>query len=515
VRALPDPFAMAHGAIGAALEALVDGGVRLIVLDVVLPDRSYDHLRPGLDLALFRGLRRARDAGLVVALQPQRGGVRTVHPPFVEAAGAPAFGFALYPQDADGVVRRHEPALGAGGEKVPTLVGLAAERLQAPAHAGAIEWALGAPLDYLPLHEVAAGRHRERVRGRVVVVGTVESFHDRVPQPLNLAAWEGASATPPGVLLHAQALRTLLHGGMLRPAPAWTTALGIALGAALGALRAPVGRWLALALLLVGLAAAATWARLHGWQLVIAAAGLAGGAAVVVRSAIDAWWHRRERLRLTQTFGGYVSPQVLAAILDGRLAAREGRDRLAFLFADLRGFSGMSERLPPEDVLQLLNRYYAAVTPAIHRHGGTIDNFRGDGIMVMFGAPEPLANPAAAALAAGRALLAAVDELNEALAREGAEPLVAGVGVACGPAVFGDLGSADRKDYTAIGDAVVVAARLQDLARDLGFRLVATRQAIDEAGLADAAHAGFVSLGERTLKGHRAPVAVCGWTPAP
>ena len=177
---------------------------------------------------------------------------------------------------------------------------------------------------------------------------------------------------------------------------------------------------------------------------------------------------------------------------------------MAFLFADLRGFTALSERESPETVLDLLNRYYAAITPALHAHGGTIDNFRGDGVMVMFGAPEPLQRPEQAALAAAHAVLDAVATLNRRLAAEGRAPLQCAIGVAAGEAVFGDLGSAERKDYTALGDAVNVAARLQDVAREGGYALVVTAEVLERAG--EPAER-WLALGERPLRGH-SPVAL-------
>jgi len=521
IRALPDPFAMAHAELGAALEALARSGAALIVLDVILPDRSYDHLRPGLDLALFKGLRTARDAGLVVAIQAERGGVRSIFPPFVEAAGADSIAFALFEQDVDGIVRRFEPKLGPAGEVVPTVVSRIGERLRLPVHGGWIDWSLGPPFQYLPLHEVAqAGRRSDlaelsgRVRGKIAIIGSVEAHVDRLAQPIQLASWEASTATPPGVLVHAQAARTLLAGGMIRALPWPATVLALLAFAGLAFVPSLGLRWALLILAIAASALLGAWGLTRGWNLGWALAWIAGVVAVGVRTALDAWVHLRERQRVTRTFGGYVSPQVLRAILDGRIAPQDGRAELGFLFADLRGFTAMSEKNPPEQVLALLNRYFAAITPALHRHDGTIDNFRGDGVMVMFGAPEPLERPAAAAVQAARSVFEAVDRLNAELEREGKERLALGIGVAYGAAVHGDLGSDDRKDYTALGDAVIVAARLQDLAKELGYPLVATANALAAAELAPEIAAEFEPLGMHALKGH-SPVEVCGWPRRP
>jgi adenylate cyclase len=191
---------------------------------------------------------------------------------------------------------------------------------------------------------------------------------------------------------------------------------------------------------------------------------------------------------------------------------RGGRRPMAFMFADLRGFTGWSERTEPEQVLEVLNRYYGAVTPIVHFHGGTIDNFRGDGIMVMFGAPEPHAAPCEGAFRAARGILAALDDLNRTQLASYGVSLSVAIGLAFGDAVFGDLGSADRKDFTALGDAVNVAARLQDLAKSLGFPVLMTAAFAANLAPETRAESAPEELGEAPIKGHSS-VAIAGWPP--
>jgi adenylate cyclase len=176
------------------------------------------------------------------------------------------------------------------------------------------------------------------------------------------------------VLVHAQAARTLLAGGMIRALPWPATVLALLAFAGLAFVPSLGLRW---ALLIFAIAASAllgAWGLTRGWNLGWALAWIAGVVAVGVRTALDAWVHLRERQRVTRTFGGYVSPQVLRAILDGRIAPQDGRAELGFLFADLRGFTAMSEKNPPEEVLALLNRYFGR-SPALHRHGGRSTTF--------------------------------------------------------------------------------------------------------------------------------------------
>lgn len=272
-------------------------------------------------------------------------------------------------------------------------------------------------------------------------------------------------------------------------------------------------RWSALALASAASFALGAAAHAAGVFVPLAAAWIAGGAAVALRTSADMLLARQERRRLTQTFGGYVSPQLLRAILGGRVDVNGGRRATAFLFAGLRGFTAWSERTAPQQVLAVLNRYYATVTPIVHRNGGTIDNFRGDGIMVMFGAPEPHAATCDAAFAAAREMVEAVARLNRAELEAREAPLALSSGLAYGDAMFGDLGSPERKDFTAVGDAVNAAGRLQDLAKTLGFPVLMT--AAFEAQPAAPTRREFAvqRLGDTPLKGH-SPVAIFGRQPA-
>jgi adenylate cyclase len=176
------------------------------------------------------------------------------------------------------------------------------------------------------------------------------------------------------------------------------------------------------------------------------------------------------------------------------------------LFSDIRGFTTLSEKLPAQEIVALLNRYFARMTAVIHRHGGTVDKFIGDGMMAVFGAPNILPCPEHNALEAARDMLAALDELNGELAREGRAPLAIGVGLHSGEAVIGHIGSPDRHEYTAIGDTVNTAARLESLCKDLGSPIVCSEIVFSAAG----APAFLVSHGERQLKGRHVAITVYG-----
>ncbi|HYS11713.1 MAG TPA: adenylate/guanylate cyclase domain-containing protein [Burkholderiaceae bacterium] len=515
----PLPLSLIHLQLGRALEAIASAQPRLVVIDIALAADSVESLRSGYDAALMGGLIAARDAaGVVATLTNEANGTALApYPPFVSAAGEDAFGFPIYPVDADNVVRRFDPAQ--TGE-APSLLGRVAARLHVEdrvKQAGWIDFTRGAAFSYTPLVDVvrSAGDPaflRARFAGKVVLIGSVLPYVDRLPQPVNLAAWEPVAAAPPGVILNAQAVRSILGTGLIRPAPlaaAWGLAVLFAL---LAFINKMVGRWFALAAA-IGLSfVVAGVFHAAGVFLPLAAAWTAGVAAVALRTSADVYLAREERRRLTQTFGGYVSPQLLRAIISGQVDLRGGRRPMAFMFADLRGFTAWSERTEPEQVLDVLNRYYAAVTPIVHFHGGTIDNFRGDGIMVMFGAPEPHAAPCEGAFRAARGILAALEDLNRTELAGYDVALSVAIGLAYGDAVFGDLGSVDRKDFTALGDAVNVAARLQDLAKSLGFPVLMTAAFAASLSAETRAESAPEELGDAPIKGHSS-VAIAGWPP--
>jgi len=516
--AMPEPLALSHRSLGRALAALAQAGPRVVGLDVVLPDRSFDEFAPGADQALIVGLltlRRSTPVVLGITTHAD-GSMRPIHAPLVAAAGA--MGFAELPQDEDGRVRRYDDRLGVGGEPVPTLVGEMARTLGVSAERGIIQYALGPRFDYVPLQQVLqwsdAGRSDELARrfgGRPVLLGATLPYEDRLRQPVALARWQDTRDVP-GVLVHAQALRTALAHATVTTVP-WTLELVVlVLAAALWIVPGWGWRLAALAVLCVGAFGGGVALLRAGIEWPLGPLLRVALVAAALRAAFDGWQVRHDRARLRALFGGYVSPGVLASILGGALDAADQRTprTLAFLFADIRGFTDLSARMPPEAVLALLNRYFAAITPIVHSHGGTVDGFRGDGLMAIFGAPNVLARPGSAAIAAARDMFRTLATLNRELAAEGREPIAIGVSLALGEAVVGHVGAPDRYNYTALGDAANVASRLQDLTKTSGYPLVATRDVVD-AATGDAA-LGWTPLGDIAIRGH-APVEALGERP--
>ncbi len=138
---------------------------------------------------------------------------------------------------------------------------------------------------------------------------------------------------------------------------------------------------------------------------------------------------------------------------------------ITVLFADIRGFTRISEHAAPEKIVQLLNRYFSAMTDIIFAHGGTLDKYLGDGIMVLFGAPTTTPKDAANALSAAVAMQRRMLSINDELTKEGYPEIGIGIGLHTGEVIVGYIGSEKRSEYTAIGDAVNTASRLESNAR--------------------------------------------------
>lgn len=181
-----------------------------------------------------------------------------------------------------------------------------------------------------------------------------------------------------------------------------------------------------------------------------------------------------ERERLKIGFTRYVSQYALEELLklDQPITLEGERKKVTVLFTDLRDFTKMAEELPPEDVLKLLNEYYEEMIEVIFNYGGTLDKFIGDGMMVEFGAPlEDKLQELHAVLAAVHMQLH-LDRLSDKWERDGKKRLLMGIGIHTGLAVLGNIGSERRMEYTAIGDTVNVASRLERATKKIDKRII-------------------------------------------
>ncbi|HUQ28775.1 MAG TPA: adenylate/guanylate cyclase domain-containing protein [Usitatibacter sp.] len=534
--AYPEPLALWHRHFADTLHALARARPRAVAVDVTLPDRSFNQLLAGSDLALMRGMMDLKRSTVLVYVQtvsdrrqlvPFQKNYQGILTP--ENAGTDQQTF-----DPDLNSRRFEEPRFDDGSVVVTLAGRILRNLGLPVQEGYIDYSVGAPLSYVPMHVIAGWRDNEErevpgwteeqlrkaFAGRIVLLGSLIGGTDRWRLPVRLmerdpgfmkgfAAEEIRGHEQPGVLIHAQVLRNHIANSMLRPLPEPLRWLAMALATLavlvsgrrvmvmLGAVVVPA------AISVLGLASI-----VYAQILVpVASIVMAFWLALVVRSVFDAVEAVIDRLRLQASFAGQVSPAVMKEMLDGNLAPGVSGQlaEVCVLFSDVRDFTTLSENMPPVVVTTVLQRYFDRMVHAVHRFDGTVDKFIGDGMMVLFGAPRKSADPCGDAVQCALAMMKELDQLNADFEREGLPVLTIGIGINYGTVTVGNIGSSERHNYSAIGDAVNVAARVEGLTKDLGRKIVITEAVVARIG--ERFH--FDPLGTHNVKGH-SPVKVWG-----
>gem|GEM_PF-82959 len=379
---------------------------------------------------------------------------------------------------------------------------------------------------YIPAADVLAHRVGAReLAGRVVLLGSsAPGLADLRATPVHRAL--------PGIEVHAQLLAGL-EDNDLSVRPDWSQGLellllAVTLAAVTAAVRRLAGPVAVLALLaiLAALLMCDLWALTgRGWVIPIAAplaAGLLVGVLGIVANYLGEWHSRRSLARL---FGHYLPPERVRAMASDPdrfldVASSAENRELTVLFCDLRGFTPMSEKMAPERLRELLNLYFLRMSQVIHERGGTLDKFIGDAVMAFWGAPEADERHAAHAVQAALAMIAAIGPLNAELAARDLPPLSPCIGLATGLVCVGDLGSALRRSYTAVGDGVNLAARIESATRDYDVALLAADNTRAAAG--ELPGCEWVEVDEVAVKGRSQqvtlylPLAVpgAGMTPA-
>ena len=218
-------------------------------------------------------------------------------------------------------------------------------------------------------------------------------------------------------------------------------------------------------------------------------------------------WELEKRERERDVFGRLVSPEVRDQLLQGELMLGGHEVEVTVLLSDIRGFTQLCEDMKPRDIVLTLNEYFTRMTEAVQRYGGYVNNFMGDAMVVVFGAPTPDEHRVERALYAAVEMQRSLEEFNRERAVYGAPPLVIGIGLASGTALAGQIGSPERCIYTVIGDTVNIAARLESLSKEHPEVNVLVNQQTREL-LPDELGSLLMPLGARQVKGRDRSVEV-------
>jgi adenylate cyclase len=321
---------------------------------------------------------------------------------------------------------------------------------------------------------------------------------------------DAKSGTMPGIQLHASMADSILASRFITPPPPGSsmatalvaaTAVGLLgaflpFSAALGGAAAVMGGWTWLAVTVFK----------GGLWLNLVQPLAAGGLALFMATAYRYFVEDREKRRVKKLFGRYVPRDVYAQLTaHPELAELGGRRRdMTVLFSDIRGFTAVTEKGNPEELVAQLNEYFSRMVEIVFRHRGTVDKFVGDMVMALFGAPLDDGEHAEHAVQAAIDMVKELRELNKSWAARGMAQLDIGIGINSGDMIAGNIGSSSIMSYTVIGDNVNLGARLESLNKDYQTRII-----MSDATRSRLTHTYDTRpLGDVTVKGKSRPVAI-------
>lgn len=356
---------------------------------------------------------------------------------------------------------------------------------------------------FVPLGDYPAANFRNKI---VLIGSTSETLQDYYPTPFS------PSSPTPGVEVIANTVATILQGNYISQAAPWTTIVLIILAAVAAWFISRIPRPTVAIVLLAGVLVvyfliqyeAFVQARME-FSVVMPSTMLFLG--VIVPSLDQAVSQELEKRRVRDLFSRFISPEMVSQLIETQnINSLNRRTELTILFSDIRGFTTISEKLTPEEVVALLNPYLAAMTNVIHKYGGTVDKYEGDAIVAFFGEPIQYTDHARRAVLATLEMRKVLYDLNNQWKAEGRskDGFEMGIGLNTGQVFVGLLGSDQRMNYTIIGDNANLAARLQDQTKEFGWPIL-----ISESTYLQVKDEFFAEFADsRLVKGKTEPVGI-------
>ncbi len=415
-----------------------------------------------------------------------------------------------FAEDSDGVGRRYQLYTDAYGWLIPSMPARVAQDLgyavpQQPDMVLAWRGAAGAykHISYTDLYEDFNREHAQRaadeLTGKIVIVGTdATSMHDMRVTPLD-TLYPGTEILATAIDdLKNQRMMHRMHGNFaLYLTILLLVLLSIAFLRGVNAIK--VGAVLLVASILALLASYLAVAELY--LLPVLAPLMLAWSCYFVFALREYLRERKSRQQAVQMFSRFVNPHVVKELVAHGGLSRAGESRqITILFSDIRGFTTLSEKRTPQQVVELLNRYFTLQVEVVFRHGGSLDKFIGDCIMAFWGAPLDDPDHARHAVEAALEMGHVLQRFKRELGEEDANFDV-GIGIHTGPAVVGLIGSEQRREYTAIGDTVNLGSRIEGLTKGVS-RILVSRETMQACG--DAFE--FKSFGSFKVKGREQDV---------
>ncbi|MFB3925327.1 MAG: CHASE2 domain-containing protein [Syntrophales bacterium] len=314
----------------------------------------------------------------------------------------------------------------------------------------------------------------ELIRDKIVLVGaTATGIYDLRTTPY--------SAVYPGVEVHANVIDNIIHSDFIRR-PGWTGLLdilaiisfGLIIGVALPRTGALQGFFLSFAVLTAFVFGNVYVFSHHNLWIDLVYPALT---IIVVYTGVTVYKYiteERERKKIRNAFQYYLTSSVINEMLKDPSKLKLGGEKkdLTVLFSDIRGFTTISEKLSPEELVQLLNEYLTAMTNVVFKYDGLLDKYMGDAIMAVFGAPLSQIDHAARACRTGLDMMKELRGFQKKWSEEGKPVLNIGIGINSGEMVVGNMGSEMRFDYTVMGDSVNLGSRLEGINKEYGTNIV-------------------------------------------
>jgi adenylate cyclase len=320
---------------------------------------------------------------------------------------------------------------------------------------------------------------------KYVFIGTSAiSMHDLNTTPLMKNA--------PGVYMHASVLGNFLENDFLSPPNDIVTYISIVLATLFTTFvvltsKRPVMQFALPLLIAAAYTGITVWQFQYNQVMVMVTPSLGIILAGALCYTFLLFTEEKQKDKIRKMFGQYVSPAALTTMVDEfenyAKAGNGSKETITVLFSNVHGFTALSENLPPEQVLEVLNFYFSKMTDAVHNHNGTINKFVGDAITAVWGAPIKSDNHAIDAVNAAKEMMEKLKEVNAWLEEKNLPSLKIGIGVNTGEAILGNIGSEQMADYTVIGETVNIASRLEAVTKQYDCEIItseSTKKALND-----------------------------------